>query len=280
MLTIFTTCKPFEGEFSIIQRNAITSWTKLGENIQIIIVGNEKGVKEISSELNITNIPVVKRNSLGTPYLDDIFNQAKKIAKYDILCYINADIILTPSAIDVVKFISSKFKNFLIVGRRWNTPINFLLDFSDNNWDKKLKEYVKANGKLDLPGAIDYFIFNKDLYQNIPPFLIGRTAWDNYLVGRAILKTPFVFDATDSIFAVHQMHSYNHHPDGAFGIWHGEENRYNNKIAKTPSLVLPFGSMKKTLLRIKTHNGSLKITINPNALVKNVFSYLKGLGIR
>ena len=44
VLTIFATPKAFRGHFDIIQRNAISSWTKLG--VDVILMGDDAGGPE------------------------------------------------------------------------------------------------------------------------------------------------------------------------------------------------------------------------------------------
>ncbi len=280
MLTIFSTCKPFESEFAIIQTNAITSWVKSGKDIEIILLGNEQGTKHIADKLNLKYIEKIKRNDMGTPYISDLFNIIKAYGKYDILCYVNADIIFVEGLLQTVEFVREKFNKFLIVGRRWNVDIKAPIDFSDKNWRTNLKEYKKKNGLLYQSGAIDYFIFTKNLYQNIPQLLVGRSGWDNYLLGNAILKTLFVFDATETIFAVHQNHSYNHHKEGKFGVWKGIEAEHNRKLLHKLYLHISLGNIKKTFFKLKKKGNHYKILPNLHGLIKGVFSYIKGIGVK
>ncbi|MEM4326328.1 MAG: hypothetical protein QXU40_03435 [Candidatus Pacearchaeota archaeon] len=175
MITIFSTCKPFIGEFKIIQTNAIKSWRECDKNIEVILFGNEEGVEEISNSLNLKHIKDIKRNEGNTPFLNDMFKKAKEVAKYNILCYVNADIILLPSFLNVVSFVSNKFENFLITGRRWHLKIDKLIEYNNPLWDKELYEYVIKNAELTSPLGIDYFIFSRSLYKILPPLLVGRT---------------------------------------------------------------------------------------------------------
>ncbi len=45
-LTILAMPKPFRGHIGIIQRNAITSWTKLQPRPEILLFGTEEGAAE------------------------------------------------------------------------------------------------------------------------------------------------------------------------------------------------------------------------------------------
>ena len=67
-IVIFTTCKPFEGDDAWRQEQAIKSWTLLeGMEKKIIVVGNDKGTKEICDKYNLIHEPQV-RNISGIPY--------------------------------------------------------------------------------------------------------------------------------------------------------------------------------------------------------------------
>lgn len=206
MLTIFSVPKAFEGEFKDIQINAITSWLKIKPRPQIILLGNEFGVKKICREYRLIQISDINKNSFGTPLLNDVFSKAKKKAKFKILLYVNTDILISKpkSVIETINDISKKFKVFLCVGQRY-TP----------------------NGLLG-PDWADYFIFTNNLFKKIPPFAIGRTFWDKWLIWFAQDNHFPVINATTTIKAIHQAHSYN---KGAKNIWEGNEALNNLKIA-------------------------------------------------
>ena len=43
-LTIFTTPKPFVNpHINLIQRNAIRNWTQFGEDVNVVMIGDEEG---------------------------------------------------------------------------------------------------------------------------------------------------------------------------------------------------------------------------------------------
>ncbi len=56
MITIFTIPKPFKGHISVIQKNAIKSWTLLEPSCEIILFGDEEGAEEIAQELSLRHI--------------------------------------------------------------------------------------------------------------------------------------------------------------------------------------------------------------------------------
>ena len=129
MLTIFTIPKPFtEQHINIIQRNAIQSWVSLSD-CEIVLVGDDKGIKKIAQEFKIKHIPEVKRNEFGTPLLNSAFALVKKHSKNNLFCYINADIILLPNFSESIKILPEK--NFLAVGRRTDLDISKEIDFPE-----------------------------------------------------------------------------------------------------------------------------------------------------
>ncbi len=94
MLTFFTTAKSFRAHIGIIQRNALQSWKALHPGIEIILFGNDEGAAEAAQKFGLRHEPHVECNELGTKRLDYLFARAQAIARHEILCYINCDIIL------------------------------------------------------------------------------------------------------------------------------------------------------------------------------------------
>jgi hypothetical protein len=231
MLTIFSTCKPFRGHFAIIQRNAITSWTLLRPRPEIILFGDEEGVAEICAELGLRHVPEIARNEFGTPLLSDIFQKAHATATNDILCYVNADIILMSDFMTAIQRVSSWREQFLIVGRRWDLDVTGPIDFTNSEWEKLVRaRALKANAPRP-PSWIDYFVFTKNLYHDIPPFAVGRLVWDNWMIWRALALGVPVVDISPAVVVVHQNHDYSHHPKGETGVQQGQEAQRNYCLA-------------------------------------------------
>jgi len=227
MLTIFSVPKPFHGHIGVIQNNAIRSWISLRPACEVILFGNEEGTAEIASELGIQHIAEVECNEYGTPLLNSMFCIAQDIAKYQLICYVNSDIILMSDFLQAIQRLDRHL--FLLVGQRWDLELNELVKFDDNKWESRLRRQVANKGKLHPKGGIDYFVFPRGLYKNIPPFAIGRTAWDNWFVYKARSLSVPVIDATKAITAIHQNHGYSY-PIGKTYIWKGPEVERNREL--------------------------------------------------
>jgi hypothetical protein len=231
MITLFAIPKPMEGEFARLQENAVGSWIRLGFGVEVLLFGGERGVDAFARRLGIDHIGDVARNAYGTPRVDDLFRRAESLAAQPLLGYINADIILGEGFLDVVRTLSGLPRPFLAVGRRWDLDVAEDIDYSDPGWESKLRRKAAERGVLHAETGIDYFIYRRGLWGKIPPFAIGRTMWDNWLILRARRRRAMVIDATQSIWAVHQNHGYNHHPQGAEGVWRGPEAVENERLA-------------------------------------------------
>ena len=232
MLSIFSTPKPFRGHIEVIQTNAIRSWTLLRPQCEVILFGNEKGTAEVTARFGIRHIPEVERNEYGTPLVSSLFKIAQDIASYPLMCYVNADIILMSDFLPAISQV--KWQSFLLVGQRWDIDLKQPVDFSDPDWEEQLRHRLPEEGKLHAPSGLDYFVFPRGMYRNIPPLAIGRGKWDNWMAYRArSLRVPLI-DATKVISAVHQNHDYSHLPGGTIELSGGPETKRNIELMGGP----------------------------------------------
>lgn len=226
-LTIFAVPKPFRGHIGIIQRNAIQSWLHLQPQPEIILLGNDEGTGETAREFGLQPIPDVKLNAQGTPLLNSIFFQASQQATHPILTYVNSDIILTRDFLPTVQQVITQYSQFLILGRRWNLDITDSINYNNPNWEKNLRDRLLQAGTFGGVGALDYFVFPKLLFSQLPEFAIGRAGWDNWMVGEALKQNIPVINASQLITAIHQNHDYNHLSGRRLEAFHGIEAQQN-----------------------------------------------------
>ena len=113
MITFFTTPKPFNEANKTIQLNALRSWKSSSSECEIIVFDKIEGAEEIINELNIINITDVEKFSkdLPLPLVNDMFYKASLLAKNDICCYLNTDIILPSNFLKKVIEIHKKIKS-------------------------------------------------------------------------------------------------------------------------------------------------------------------------
>jgi hypothetical protein len=263
MLTIFTTAKPFRGHIGIIQRNALQSWEALHPRVEIILFGADEGAAEAAQEFGLRHEPHVERNEWGCKRLDFMFARAQAIARHGTLCYINCDIILMQDFWRAIERVRAMHREFLMVGRRWDTDVTKPLAFERadgqaSDWAQELRSLTLQRGRKCTAEWIDYFAFSRGLYgPDMPPFVL-RVFWDNWLVWKALDSGRPVIDASRAVMAVHQNHDYSYHPQGKAGIWNGEEAGLNGRLAggwrhvrtiADATEVLPPEKLKRNALR-------------------------------
>ncbi|MEK7641476.1 MAG: hypothetical protein AAB365_00615 [Patescibacteria group bacterium] len=210
MITLFTIPKPFtDPHIRLIQRNALQSWKHIHPDVEIIALGTDAGIAETAQELGLTHIPGVAITDQGTPRLDSAFALARNTARHSILMYANADMILTSDFIPAIKKADAASASpFLLCGRRWDLDITEEIDFKDTNWERPLKDRAHKEGALHSVAAMDYFIFRKEIFTDMPALVVGRIGWDNWMIWYCRKNNISSIDITPVVTAIHQNHPY------------------------------------------------------------------------
>jgi hypothetical protein len=228
VLTFFSTPKPFQGHINVIQRNALRSWQQVHPDVEILLFGDDAGAAAVCAELGIRHVPGVRKNRYGTKYLASIYDQAQQLARHNLLCHVNCDILLLGDFSRAVQQIAGASEPFLMAGRRWDVDIREPLPFETPGWQDEVKKLAIQANRQRPSQWIDYFVFRKGLfYKHIPEFVIGRPGWDNWLLWHARHSGARLIDASAVVCAVHQNHDYGYHPEGEKGVWEGEEAQEN-----------------------------------------------------
>ncbi|MEW6323942.1 MAG: hypothetical protein AB1515_00990 [Nitrospirota bacterium] len=230
MLTIFSIPKPFAGHDGIIQSNALQSWARLGRGCEIVLCGDDPGVGEAAREFGVRHAPAIDRNEYGTPLLSSAFEQVRRTAAHEMLCYVNADIMLLSDLLDAVRRLP--FHDFLMAGRRWDFDLQRPWDFERADWETHLRQAIAERGVRHSPLGMDYFVFpRRHPVGQLKPFAVGRPGWDNWLIYRARAMRLPVVDASDAVTAVHQNHGYQHVSGGRNQCSEGPEGDRNLALA-------------------------------------------------
>jgi hypothetical protein len=229
MLTLFTIPKAFEGHIGDIQKNAIQSWTLLRPQCEIILLADDEGTAEAAEELGVRHIAHVRRNEFGTPLLDSAYELAEEAAANSLLCYVNADIILTSNFLEAVENVAAQTERFMMTARRWNIDMSGRLEFS-KDWERDLLKDVAERGSLGKHTQIDFWAYSKGLLSGIPPLAVGRMAFECWCLYKARAGNADLIDSTDVVISIHQNHDYSHHPQGAEGIGTSVEAERNREL--------------------------------------------------
>ncbi len=157
-----------------------------------------------------------------------MFEKAQTISKSLIMAYVNSDVILTNSFYEAAVNCKA-YKHFLLIGKRYNLQVSKLMEYG-SSWENQLRSKVKKEGKLHKHTGIDYFVFKRLDWMEMPPFIVGRVAWDNWMVSEALRKGHKVIDGTEFVFVVHQNHRYAQ-VEGGLSIQKGPEALINKEVA-------------------------------------------------
>ncbi|HEX6269747.1 MAG TPA: hypothetical protein VFZ43_05900 [Anaerolineales bacterium] len=229
LITIFSAPKPFtDAHIATIQRNAIKSWTLLPD-VEVILLGEETGLAQAAHELGVKHIPNVTRNQSDTPLISSMFQLARENSNSELLCIINADMILMPDFVAAAR--RSRLRSprrgqrdkFVLLSQRWDLDITAPLEFAPG-WERQLGSTVRTQGQLHRPAGSDFFLFPKSCYQDVPDFAIGRAGWDNWMIYKARKEKWPVIDCTPSVMVIHQNHDYGHLPGGMSHHEHPDTN--------------------------------------------------------
>jgi len=231
MLTFFSTPKPFQGHIDVIQRNALRSWQQVHPDVEILLFGDDAGAAEVCRELGIRHVPQVRKNRYGTKYLASIYDQAQELARHEIVCHVNCDILFLEDFCKAIERVARPSEPYLMAGRRWDVDIREPLPFENAAWRTETRALAMHTNRQRPSHWIDYFVFRRGFYKKqIPEFVIGRPGWDNWLLWFALNSGAKLIDASAVVSAVHQNHDYGYHPQGEKGVWEGEEAQENYNL--------------------------------------------------
>ncbi|MCS6789613.1 MAG: hypothetical protein NZ580_01325, partial [Bacteroidia bacterium] len=202
-----STPKPFTDP-NITQQQilALESWLFMRPRPQIIYIGEEEGVEEVCRQYGVEFIPDVARRPSGLPLISDIFKRGEQAARYDIIAYVNADIVISPILPRAIQIVQKRWKRFLLV----SSP--YLADLSNLRIQEGFEqEALKRVKRLPTSRGADLFVFPKGLYRAIPPLAVGRFFWDNWLMCELGLRLIPVIDATGFVLTFHPIEETSTH---------------------------------------------------------------------
>jgi len=251
--------------------NALRSWRKAFPNARILLFGNGAGYEEAARQVDAELVPDIACNEHGLPRVDAMFASGQKRSSGGPVAYLNCDIILFDDVAAAAHAI--RFPRFLMVARRWNLDVSDALDLASDMWQDKLRDEVRARGLLFRLDAIDFFLWQGDVWQDspspgssvfdtgrddgaavshsrgteaegyggvprrstalrgeefhLPPMVVGRGGYDNWLIYSCRARGIPVVDATERCTIVHQNHDYGHIEGGRDVVMDGPEARRN-----------------------------------------------------
>ena len=225
LLTLFTSWND-ETEKYLVHNLTVRNWLSLRPFVIPVIFTNESEVGEECGRQGWDVFPVRVAAADGIPVLKYMYHDVMAAYNTTFYAYSNGDILFTENLIDtLVSLINSLDlqKPALIIGKRTN--VNNVTEVEGSNWGN-LTSIAKSRGKLFTGYAEDYFITPRIYpWKDIAEVVIGRRAYDNWLVYYARKQKQTVIDVTQTLLAVHQTTSAGNFEG------HGHKNtHYNHKL--------------------------------------------------
>jgi len=263
-----------------IQRNAIRSWTQFGPIADVLLIGDEDGIETTAKELGVRHAGGIQYNEHGTPVVNSAFKVAHEQCRSPLLAYCNSDVILMPDFVQTIERLVALKQNesFVAFGRRIDLLVEYDIDFDSDEWSDRLFDDSKRIGKISSQVCKEYFIFTRDLYQDVPPFAVGRGNWDNWMIHSAKQDGVPVINVSQNLTAMHQAHDYAHNHSNRMACYvSGVEAKENQRLAGGRQLIAgSTGTHRLTPTGIKPEP---MLVLNPHfwADVPRFFRLMAGL---
>jgi hypothetical protein len=134
----------------------------------------------------------IKHDMSDVPYIDDWFRQGIRHSNSTYVCFINLDIILSGRWLGRAREVyrAAGDRPIVVIGQRIDFDLNLdlygKLSFEQHSLLRKIDEMVDKSAHSDhSPYGVDTFLFRTDRmpFEKIPPFIMGRYNWDNWIIG-------------------------------------------------------------------------------------------------
>tara|TARA_B100001175_G_scaffold76821_1_gene64185 strand:+ start:9911 stop:10768 length:858 start_codon:yes stop_codon:yes gene_type:complete len=259
MVTIFTFPRPFKEPFLNAQKNAINSWKKIHPDVEIYLINDEENSSKAFAKKNGIKCIDGKFSEFGTPLLKDALEKIKQLAKHKDILFFNTDIIYIDGMLKSINKIHDSYEEYFVVGRRVNIDLDQKIDFNNKNYKSTLVDLYNKGDMHGLSG-LDYWLFSKNLFEDIPNFRIGKPGYDSWLLANAHKKQIPTIDASKAIRILHQNHDYPQKKSKSYTI----EYDINIKLLEGDSF-----SLRNCTLQIDE-----SYQIKPASLFHRTFNYL------
>lgn len=224
LLTMFTTMFSSKKHSSHaqqknqIQRNTLLAARHLFPTVEMIVFSEDEGTREMCAQEGVFATGDFERNPHGTPFLKSMYQWVERHTRARMYGYMNADILFGSDLIESIRAVlravdkGHLHERVLVVGRRTNFAMPFPLN-ADSEWmfnDRQTSDYkikmMAVRGRLFQKDAQDFFFVTRGAlhWDRIPNFVIGRIAYDNWLVDHAFHDGLDRVEITDTAHAVHQ----------------------------------------------------------------------------
>ncbi|KAK3085398.1 hypothetical protein FSP39_002737 [Pinctada imbricata] len=233
ILTLFTTWISTPEKYDC-HNNTLFNWNSLKPLVQPVLFTNDIASKNEALQKGWQVLPLgVTRTKYEVPVLRYMYMDVMKISSSPLLAYANGDILFTSNLIVTLQSLLNDIKTnnisqtnpLLMIGQRTNVKSVALEEIQTSY---KMHLMAKTRGKLFSAWGEDYFITSRNYpWKTFPDVIIGRLAYDNWMVWNAKRLKFTTIDATKTLLAVHQTTK-----SGNMEGHHKPDNRYNTNLLR------------------------------------------------
>ncbi|KAH3721824.1 uncharacterized protein LOC127855562 [Dreissena polymorpha] len=227
LLTLFSSWNA-NPKKNLVHNLTLINWRSLHPYVIPVVFSNESSIINECNQASVITLPLSAVAAGGIPVLKYMYRDVMNLFNTSFYAFSNGDILFTKELIhtlaQMIKSTTEDMrKPILIVGRRTNVEHITIDEGSD--WGN-ITRISKSKGKLFTHVAEDYFITTQTYpWNDVPEVVIGRRAYDNWLVYNSRKMKYNVIDATNTILAVHQTTQAGNFEG------HGHSNRdYNHNL--------------------------------------------------
>lgn len=226
LLAMFTTFKNKADRFTI-HSNVLHNWAQYKPVIQPILYAyqTDERLTTMATSLGWLVFPTPRLSKNGVPFFKDMYFHAQQQVDSVFYGYFNGDLLFDDGLVDTLLLVErflDQLHDTMIVGMRSNFPMR-----GEQLYNKtEVARVARTKSKLFRPDAEDYFVIahNSFPWESLTDIVIGRPAYDNYLVAKAIMKGVSVVDATKTLLALHQSGV-----DGDYAGFKNKDQDFNSK---------------------------------------------------
>ena len=229
LLTLFTTWIDTSDKY-LVHNLTVRNWMSFSPVVIPVMFTNESVIAERCRRLGWKVLPVSVTAAGGIPVLKYMFQDAMRAFNTTLYAYSNGDILYTNGLVNtLISLIHSDIDMkapMMLVGKRTN--VNNLTEAECSSW-ANLSEVARRRGKLFIGEAEDFFITTRNYpWKGMAEVVIGRRAYDNWLVYYTRKLHYVIIDVTETVLAIHQTTS-----KGNFeGHRHKNPNYNHNLLVK------------------------------------------------
>ena len=250
LLTLFTTWTNTSSKTKV-HYQTMRNWSSMKPYIIPVIFSNSEHVRTTCISAGWEALPVSVSSHYGVPVLKYMYRDVKERFNSTFYAYSNGDILYTYSLIntllELVMSDVSVMEPLLIVGRRTNV-LNVTTEEAAS-WES-LDKIARDRGTLFSTDAEDYFISSDSFpWEAVDELIIGRPAYDNWLLLFARGCGMKTIDVTKTVLAVHQTDSKGNHE----GHMHANRD-YNKHLLRAKHGPLVYAGGRTECAEYQTRN--------------------------